>query len=141
MNVKQFILVIALALSVFSAASADPTHNTIDLDSQHKTSAGVVCARGNHKDNDVCVSNTDWCEEGAMDFSTGDCYDCKLYAWTTTSETQGRYCATHWWRWLLWILLALVILAIIGAVIAMMRKKNLAKANRSYGDMNTHNSL
>lgn len=132
LTANKALLLLVLGLCYISSISADV----------HKTSSGVVCPKGNHKDNDVCVSNTDWCEEGAMDFSTGDCYDCKLYAWTTTSITQGRYCATHWWRWLLWILLALLILGIIAGIIGACRKKNIAKANRGYGEMHpTHQSL
>ena len=101
-----------------------------NVNDQHVLSNGTICVRGTHKDQDKCVSNTDWCEK--YDVVTLACDDCKFWGFMTNSAEQGHYCATHWWMWLLFILGLLILLGALGFCLKSWFTKPNVKAAGNY---------
>ena len=131
---KHLILVLLISLAMISMIRAE-----VD-----KLDDGTICPRGTHRDDNKCVSNTDWCRK-FNNVSLG-CEDCKFWAFKTENFEQSNYCATHWWVWFLIFLGILLLLAIIGALVQICclgknRKKKEGMYEKQYEAHQVHNNM
>ena len=95
------------------------------------TKDGSVCIVGYHKDDDKCVSNNDWCD--SYDEQYGNCKDCNFWTWTVNHDTQGTYCATHWWAVVLIILAIILGILLCCGLCGLLYMKKKASAEGSHG--------
>ena len=90
MKIASSLILIVLAAHIFSLV---PDQRFVMQLQQAPD--GTVCTKGMHLDNDLCISNEDWCDE--FNNETLSCDSCSFWVWEVESQEQGNWCATHWW--------------------------------------------